>query len=221
MRYFRYEIRVETYGDVHAGIVEALDLADAKRLLRVKYLQTILLPGTVIKEVSDPQQRDKDEKSERLHGILLVLSSHYRWQRGEDDGQRADLSGRDLRGLQLGGIDLSDADLSDIDFSRADLRGANFHNAKLTQAILAGARLDGADLGMADLTDADLRDASLVDASLDGADLWRANLMGVTIAPEALHAALGCRLPEEQGKKQGKGRAAKKAGKKKPAKKAG
>jgi uncharacterized protein YjbI with pentapeptide repeats len=30
-------------------------------------------------------------------------------------------------------------------------------------------------------------------ADLTGADLWRANLIGVCIAPDALHKALQCR----------------------------
>lgn len=214
MRFFQYEIRVETYGGLDTGTIEAVDLADAKRLLRVKYLQAVLPPGTVIAETGDPQKQDADQKSDRLRGILVVLSSHHRWQRGEDDGRRADLSGLDLRGLKLGKVDLSDADLSGIDLTGADLCGATLRNAKLSEAILAGARLDGADLRMADLTDADLRMASLIDTRLEKADLWRANLLGATISPKALHAALGCCLPKKPGRAAVRKKPAKKAPKK-------
>jgi len=87
-----------------------------------------------------------------------ILEKHAWWNRGEAEGERADLRGADLRGADLQGADLQDADLRGADLQGADLRGAD---------------LQGADLQGADLRDADLRGADL-----QGADLQRADLQG-------------------------------------------
>ena len=74
------------------------------------------------------------------------------------------------------------------DGERADLIGASLRNASLK-----GADLRGADLTRADLSHADLRGAQFLSAIFGHTDLWRANLMGCTITPKALHAALNCK----------------------------
>ena len=53
-----------------------------------------------------------------------ILEKHKKWLRGDDGGERADLSGADLSGADLSGADLSWADLSGADLSGADLSGA-------------------------------------------------------------------------------------------------
>lgn len=80
-----------------------------------------------------------------------VLDAHQRWLEsgGENDEDRADLTGANLSnsllcGVNLYGADLRDANLSGTDLynanlSRADLTGANLHGANLFKAQLRGA----------------------------------------------------------------------------------
>jgi hypothetical protein len=63
--------------------------------------------------------------------IAEVLAWHQKWLNGDDDGVRADFSGRDLRDC-----DLTWCDLTGADFRWADLRGADFIEANLTGADL-------------------------------------------------------------------------------------
>jgi uncharacterized protein YjbI with pentapeptide repeats len=96
-----------------------------------------------------------------------------KYDAGERDFRRADLSGANLRRANLSGADLyganlSGADLSDAILHRADLRGANLRGADLHRANLYGANLSGADLS----------DANLHRANLGRADLSGANLVG-------------------------------------------
>ena len=55
--------------------------------------------------------------------LRKIVEKHGRWLRGEDGGERADLTVADLTG--------------------ADLTGANLRWADLSGACLTGARLDG------------------------------------------------------------------------------
>ena len=80
--------------------------------------------------------------------ITEILRLHAMWLRGEEGGQKADLS---------------KANLSKADLSKADLSGAN---------------LLGANLIKADLREADLREADLSGANLSGANLSKADLLG-------------------------------------------
>ncbi len=88
--------------------------------------------------------------------IKKTLELHTAWRRGEEGGERADLSGADLYGA-----DLSRADLSGANLSGANLSGANLYGANLSVANLYGANLYGADLSRADLYGADLSGANL------------------------------------------------------------
>lgn len=80
-----------------------------------------------------------------------VITSHGKWLRREDGGERAN-----LRKANLQGVDLHEADLRD-----ADLRGANLQDANLRRANLQDTDLRGADL----------QDTYLQGAYLQGADL--------------------------------------------------
>jgi uncharacterized protein YjbI with pentapeptide repeats len=82
-------------------------------------------------------------KSEELKTLLAL---HAKWIRGEEGGERANLSGANLSGANLSGADLSGANLSGADLSGADLSGANLRGADLRGADLRGADLRGADL---------------------------------------------------------------------------
>ena len=79
-----------------------------------------------------------------------ILDKHLKWLRGEDGGERANLSRANLLGANLFGADLSRANLFGADLSRANLSGAN-----LSGANLFGANLSRANLSMASLFGAD------------------------------------------------------------------
>ena len=101
-----------------------------------------------------------------------IIEAHARWDRGEKDGQCADLRYADLR----------DANLRGANLRGADLRGANLRDADLRYANLRYANLRSADLRDANLRDADLRDANLRDANLQGANLRDAKNADLAIA---------------------------------------
>ncbi|MFQ5534252.1 MAG: pentapeptide repeat-containing protein [Sphingomonadales bacterium] len=192
MKTFIYEIPSEWLGEVETGEIEAEDENDAQRQLRVKFLLPRLPEGTVIRDKEAIHDAEQAVKSGRLRHLLSVLTNHYKWRRGEPDGERADLRGLNLSNLVLAGTDFVDADLSGANLSGCDLTDADFRRANLYNASMRGAKLSGANLSHANLSDADLRYAVVTGANLDGSDLWRANLAGCVIAPKILHSALGC-----------------------------
>ena len=63
-----------------------------------------------------------------------VLDKHLKGLRGEDGGERANLSGADLSGANLYGADLYGANLYGANLSWADLSGANLYGADLSRA---------------------------------------------------------------------------------------
>ena len=91
-----------------------------------------------------------------------ILDKHLKWLRGEDGGERANLSWANL--------------------SRANLYGANLSWANLSWANLSWANLSWADLSWADLSRANLYGANLSWANLSWADLSRANLYGANLS---------------------------------------
>ena len=54
-----------------------------------------------------------------------ILKKHAAWLRGEDGGERANLTGANLTGANLTDASLTDADLTDASLTRADLTRAN------------------------------------------------------------------------------------------------
>jgi len=101
--------------------------------------------------------------------IKKTLELHTAWRRGEEGGERADLSGADLSRADLSGANLSGANLSGANLSGPNLVGANLSGANLSGANLSGANLSGADLSGADLSGANLSGADLSGANLSGA----------------------------------------------------
>ena len=71
--------------------------------------------------------------------ITEILRLHAMWLRGEEGGQKADLSKANLSKADLSGANLIKADLRWADLSEADLRGANLSGANLSKADLLGA----------------------------------------------------------------------------------
>ena len=64
-----------------------------------------------------------------------IIRNHGMWLRGEDGGERANLSGANLSGANLCEANLCDADLRGANLRRADLIGANLREANLRGAI--------------------------------------------------------------------------------------
>jgi len=119
-----------------------------------------------------------------------------RYNRGETNFRRTELSkaplmGVSLKGIQLDGSNLRQAnlnssnlsessliqtDLASVDFVKAILTGVNFERANLYQANLKEAHLKEANFTKANLQRADLRSAHLFNAVFAGADLREAKL---------------------------------------------
>ena len=131
-----------------------------------------------------------------------ILQKHEMWLRGEEGGERADLSHTDLSGVDLTGADLryanlrgvdlryanlryanlSDVDLRKADLSNTDLRDAGLRDANLRCANLRCANLNNANLRGADLRNTDLRCANLNNADLSGADLRDTRLINADLS---------------------------------------
>ena len=101
-----------------------------------------------------------------------ILEKHKKWLRGDDGGERANLSRADLSEADLSGADLYGADLYGANLSRANLSGANLSRADLSEADLSGADLSRADLSRADLSEADLSGADLSGAKNVNDVIW-------------------------------------------------
>ena len=59
-----------------------------------------------------------------------IIERHKKWLRGEDGGERADLSGANLAETGLRGADLSGANLTEACLARANLTRAKLEGAK-------------------------------------------------------------------------------------------
>lgn len=119
-----------------------------------------------------------------------------RYNRGETNFRRTELSkaplmGVTLKGIQLDGSNLREANLTScnlsessliqsnlalVDLVKAILNEVNFERANLCQANLREAHLKGANFTRANLQKADLRDAYLYNTLFAGADLRGAKL---------------------------------------------
>ena len=76
--------------------------------------------------------------------LKAILGKHLKWLRGEDGGERANLSGAYLSGAYL-----FEANLSEADLSEANLSGAYLFEADLSEANLSRANLSRANLSRA------------------------------------------------------------------------
>ena len=95
-----------------------------------------------------------------------ILEKHEMWLRGEEGGERADLSNAYLWNANLIGANLSYADLSGADLWNANLKDIDLSGADLSCADLSDANLKYANLIGANLTDANLRNVCLRDTNL-------------------------------------------------------
>lgn len=193
-RVFVYRIQQRRGLPPLRGEINAVDEADAERQLRLKLLSPQIPAHVDLREKAEIEATEMAAKRRNLRQLLDILRAHHDWLRGVG-GERADFTGRNLSGLRLPRLDLSMANLAGCDFSGADLSESKLQGANLAGVNLAGANLRDSDLSNADLSDANMKAANLSGANLEGADLWRANLMGVEVAPDVLHRALSCRHP--------------------------
>lgn len=100
-----------------------------------------------------------------------ILASHGKWLRGENGGEKADLS---------------NADLSYINLNHTDLRGVNFYGANLYRANLFGANLSGAKLCGANLCGADLSNSSLRATDFRATDLSNSRFDNANLSTTSL-----------------------------------
>ena len=114
--------------------------------------------------------------------LKAILGKHLKWLRGEDGGERANLSEANLSEANLFGANLSEADLSRANLSGAYLFEANLSRANLSGANLSRANLSGANLSRANQSEADLSRANLSGANLFGANLSEADLSGANLS---------------------------------------
>ena len=63
--------------------------------------------------------------------LAKIIERHGQWLRGEDGGERADLSGADLSQANMAWANLAGAELSGARMTRADLTGAIMDVPKL------------------------------------------------------------------------------------------
>lgn len=100
-----------------------------------------------------------------------ILASHSKWLRGENGGEKADLSNADLSCINLNHTDLRGANLCGANFY-----GANLYGANLCGANLCGANLCGADLSNSSLRATDFRATDLSNSRFDNANLSTTSL---------------------------------------------
>ena len=129
--------------------------------------------------------------------LKQVLDKHAKWLRGEEGGERANLSDANLPDANLSGANLSDANLSDANLSGANLSRANLSGAKLSYANLSYANLSCANLSYANLSYANLSYANLsgaknIPAHVD--DATRILLEGELIGWKKLADGTVCKL---------------------------
>jgi len=117
--------------------------------------------------------------------LAEILRKHTALLNGNNNGERADLSGADLSNADLSGADLRSVELSWAGLSNADLSGADLSHADLSGADLSNADLSGTDLSNADLSGADLSNADLSGTDLSNADLR--NAIGNKVEVKSMH----------------------------------
>lgn len=117
-----------------------------------------------------------------------------RYNRGEANFQRTDLSkaplmGVSLKGIQLDGSNLRAANLNSSNLSKSSLIQTDLALVDLMKAVLTGVNFERANLYQANLKEAHLKAANFTKANLQGADLRAAYLFNAIFAGADLRAA--------------------------------
>jgi len=122
-----------------------------------------------------------------------------RYNRGETNFRRTELSkaplmGVSLKGIQLDGSNLREANLNSSNLSESSLIQTDLALVDLVKAVLTGVNFERANLYQANLREAHLKEANFTKANLQGADLREAHLFNAVFAGADLREA---KLPEE------------------------
>ncbi|MEM8720482.1 MAG: pentapeptide repeat-containing protein [Cyanobacteria bacterium P01_G01_bin.39] len=122
-----------------------------------------------------------------------------RYNKGETNFRRTDLSkaplgGVSLKGIQLDGSNLREANLSNSNLSDSSLIQSNLALVDFIKAILTKVNFERANLYQADMREAHLKQANFTKANLQGADLRNAHLFHTIFAGADLRDA---KLPRE------------------------
>ena len=117
-----------------------------------------------------------------------------RYNRGEVNFRRTELSkaplmGVSLKGIQLDGSNLRQANLSGCNLSESSLIQTDLALVDLVKAILTGVNFERANLYQANLKEAHLKEANFTKANLQGADLRQAHLFNAVFAGADLREA--------------------------------
>ena len=126
-----------------------------------------------------------------------------RYNRGEINFRRTELSraslvGVSLKGIQLDGSNLRQTNLSNSNLSKSSLIQSNLALANLVKAVLTAVNFEGANLWRANLREAHLKDANFTRANLQGADLRQAYLFNaVFVEADLRQAKLADQYPYE------------------------
>jgi uncharacterized protein YjbI with pentapeptide repeats len=122
-----------------------------------------------------------------------------RYNRGETNFRRTELSkaplmGVSLKGIQLDGSNLREANLNSSNLSDSSFIQTDLALVDLVKAVLTGVNFERANLYLANLREAHLKEANFTKANLQGADLSNAHLYNTVFAGADLREA---KLPEE------------------------
>ncbi len=110
-----------------------------------------------------------------------------RYNRGEINFRRTELSkaplmGVSLKGIQLDGSNLREANLNSCNLSESSLIQSNLALVELNKAVLTGVNFERANLYQANLREAHLKEANFTKANLQGADLTNAHLLNAVFS---------------------------------------
>ena len=110
-----------------------------------------------------------------------------RYNRGETNFRRTDLSnapliGVSLKGIQLDGSNLRQANLNNSNLSESSFIQTDLALANLVKAVLTAVNFEQANFYQADLREAHLKEANFTKANLHGADLSKAYLLNAIFA---------------------------------------
>ncbi|MCC0179651.1 pentapeptide repeat-containing protein [Waterburya agarophytonicola K14] len=140
---------------------------------------------------------------EIYHSNVFSFAKPYeiltRYNKGETDFRRTELSkaplmGVSLKGIKLDGSNLREANLSSCNLSNSSLKQTNLALVNFIKAILTEVNFERANLCQANLGEAHLKDANFTQANLQKADLDRAYLFNTNFAKADLRYA---KLPVE------------------------
>ena len=117
-----------------------------------------------------------------------------RYNRGETNFRRVELSKAPLVGVSLKGVQLDGSNLRQANFSSSNLSKSSFiqcdlAHVNLVKAILTGVNLERANLYQANLRQAHLKEANFTRANLQGADLRQTYLFKALFAGADLRKA--------------------------------